>query len=1079
MKFALTGGLSKAPVPMRRMMAFFVLAAAIMMLLMMPGRTHANSGVTITNIQLTPAGGPIKPGGTNGWEINFTTPSTLDPTDTITIDFGPRFKLNITNMNLVSGTFETRAVWVNGSYSPSNVSSDGGKITFPVTTSIRAGGNVKVTLETGAITNDFEGGGKDIQVSTSIDPNPSTYSISIDNNVVQVTLDNTTQGAARVKYSVHYAADHLVSGGNNLALLPSRDITFSLNKNDYSVNGFTPDFVGYDGYLYISLPNTLQATNTIDLEMIVARNPMEPGDYPFAVSSSGYESQMNFAPVTITGDTTPPIGSIALESGESFTYSKLVRLRLNASDGSGSGVSSYALSTTGDFSGNPPKKPFGSVVPFLIADNTKNQRVYVQYYDGAGNASEISWVDFEYRGDALNLLSLTTSSGAAEFPVSPNIDGDEPSYQVKISKETTTVTLTPVLKYPSGKSVSAAQGTLALPVVSGQITVSGLKPGANPVRLTVTPDDHSGYKTYNLVLFREAPALDAEPGQIFSLGGGTEWMVADKDQRTLVSVDAITACPWMEGSNFFGCSWEKNRTTWNENELGYRFQTDLPGTVPYYLNHDYTDSLGTEKSQISDYPYDNTVYENTVDAPQNYAPSVTRSVMAKVGLLSRKEYTDLQSNINLQIRERYNNAWLINPQHDVTGSGPSYRVLATDFSGSPVDDFNSNYGEYKLVPVIHLFAGAKVKSGSGTFGDPYLLDVSDSTIVNLTYGNQTYTPNTERTFNINVAAGVDQIALQANSALSGTTISSVTGGAQLIGEDTIQFPHLEPGNNTAVFQSQSPDGTQTSTYTIIVNKKSVPTVSSVVYGNNSYMPDENKRISIGVNSVTSNVYLYVNTTDSGARIMITNSTVSGAVYGLGSDGVSWINLPGLSFGDNQIQFQLVSSDGLQGQSYTIVVNRAPVGSSAIQSVIVGERAYVPDGGPIRINLDGGVSLVQLSVITSDPKATMTVTGSTVTGYTYSSLPGGVNLINLPNLVLGENRVQVQVASYDQTQTSNYEIVLIRGVAVSSVEAALNNIRNRVDANGDGKFYRADVVEWLKRIPPRKVTPIGTMQALIG
>ncbi|MDD5434279.1 MAG: DUF1566 domain-containing protein [Nitrospira sp.] len=94
--------------------------------------------------------------------------------------------------------------------------------------------------------------------------------------------------------------------------------------------------------------------------------------------------------ITVNADTTPPTGSIVINSNRVYTNTAAVTLRLSCTDPSpGSGCTQMQLSNDGVFDTEPWEPYITSKSWNLLPRDGINKRVYVQYKDNAGNVSPI------------------------------------------------------------------------------------------------------------------------------------------------------------------------------------------------------------------------------------------------------------------------------------------------------------------------------------------------------------------------------------------------------------------------------------------------------------------------------------------------------------------------------------------------------------------------------------------------------------------------------------------------------------------------------------------------------------------
>lgn len=111
---------------------------------------------------------------------------------------------------------------------------------------------------------------------------------------------------------------------------------------------------------------------------------MGPTDDSFAKCGWNIDDVVVHGNSTVA-DTTPPQGTVTINTGAAYTDSVQVTLTLSATDDGGSGLADMAFSTDGV--NWCDSEPYTTSTAFELPDGDGNKTVYVQFRDGAGNVS--------------------------------------------------------------------------------------------------------------------------------------------------------------------------------------------------------------------------------------------------------------------------------------------------------------------------------------------------------------------------------------------------------------------------------------------------------------------------------------------------------------------------------------------------------------------------------------------------------------------------------------------------------------------------------------------------------------------
>lgn len=204
------------------------------------------------------------------------------------------------------------------------------------------------------------------------------------------------------------------------------------------------------------------------------------------LSATATDAASNVSPhsnsIVVKVDTTAPVGTIAINSGDTYTNSLSVGLSLTCNDGpSGSGCAQ--VSTASDGVNFGPFQAYSPVIPITLTGNDGTKTVAVQFKDTVGNISPAS-IDTIILDRAVPTGSITINSGD-QFTNDPSVvlgltcvDSGSGCAQVSMAPDGIT--------YGSFVSYSASAGT-TLPLGDGLKTVSVIyKDGAGNVSPSAT-----------------------------------------------------------------------------------------------------------------------------------------------------------------------------------------------------------------------------------------------------------------------------------------------------------------------------------------------------------------------------------------------------------------------------------------------------------------------------------------------------------------------------------------------------------------------------------------------------------------
>jgi gliding motility-associated-like protein len=326
-----------------------------------------------------------------------------------------------------------------------------------------------------------------------------------------------------------------------------------------------------------------------------------------------------------------------------------------------------------------------------------------------------------------------------------------------------------------------------------------------------------------------------------------------------------------------------------------------------------------------------------------------------------------------------------------------------------------------------------------------------------TEGNTEYTatvPNSTSTINVTPITSDSTATVTVN----GVEVPSGTASAEL---------PLEVGENTITTIVKAEDGT-TTTYTVIVTREEAPLshnsgLIDLAISEGKLEPgftEGNIEYTAIVPNGTSTINVTPITSDSTATVTVNGVEVP--------SGTASANLP-LEVGENEIKTIVTTQDGTT-TTYIVVVTReeAPLShNSGLIDLAISEGKLEPGftEGNIEYTaiVPNGTSTINVTPITSDSTATVTVNGVEV--------PSGTASANLP-LEVGENEIKTVVTAQDGT-TTTYIVVVTRE------EAPLSNNSGLIDLSiSEGKLepgFTEGNIEYIATVPNGtstiNVTPI--------
>jgi hypothetical protein len=1038
------------------------------MTLLHVGKADADAPSSVVSPSLATSPATVVVQDFNQWNFQFTATSGLAAGDQIMVEYPEGFSIN-------SSFLSPPIVDINGV--------EAGAVTFvaPRQLQITVGQQqtlaaqstvsllIKEELVANPSTVSTEG---NILLWTSNDTKPVTIPITVESSSLEVTLSNYYEGAERVNYRFSFAARQNISAVNPLQIsLPYElsdlgyadplEVTLTSYLNGNQTNNTVSEIYG-ESTLNIIPEESISAGSLVVLEFTPdawLMNPYIEGNSATYEIGVGVGDHREWAEVTILKDNEAPTGSIAVHgiAAGGTTFSRSILLDLAATDAD-SGVVGYEISETGEFSGYKVLA-YKPQVSYILSSETDSKTIYVRFYDASGNYSEASSVMIEYN-DKLILDSLSLKDeGSASIALSPLFSDTHQTYDAVVSSSVNTVKI-PFVK-PTAVDIEPEDLRAVYTAVDsthGEITFSNLSYGNNDLKIKVSAG--GDYIDYHVTIYREGPALKhmdnitvINDGSIISLGG-ENWILADKNKRQLILLDAFTGCEHEpESDEPSGCHWDGGKSSWytEGDYYGYEFDPLHSGSIASHLNGNFLDNLGSQSNLISSYPFDN---KNDNDDESKYI------VKAAVGLLSVQQYQSLKlANTNV-LNPFLDSEWFLMNSHH---GGQYYYMFSVDGSGNLVTNGNRK----KVHPVIYLKPGVVINGGTGVVGQsensPYTLGapVVASSNANITSVEYNSTPlsysesSNPPVFSLNVENETTSAELMVtltdpDASLVVDGIEQPTGGAEayismdpmtedggtitgfvlvdepLANVKTVHVTGLPVGPTTIHVHGLAADGTPKN-YDIRITRAapvssdnanlSLLQVGDQVLSLIPNQPSQSFTVSVANNVYSATVLAAVYQPNATMKIVSGTGVVSDL-----NGSHSFI----LNVGNNIYTIEVTAENNTNKQTYTITINRA-----------AGEAE-----GPTQQQLQAALDSLQLTTIlngnTSSTQITNNLTLPALTGVNgfpvswdskrtaYISPAGTVGIVTRPTYLEGDQQVVVEAtvtnATYPAKRTFNFTVL---------------------------------------------------------
>ncbi|MFD0676951.1 MULTISPECIES: RCC1 domain-containing protein [unclassified Paenibacillus] len=492
--------------------------------------------------------------------------------------------------------------------------------------------------------------------------------------------------------------------------------------------------------------------------------------------------------------------------------------------------------------------------------------------------------------------------------------------------------------------------------------------------------------------------------------GGKKWLLWDPGQNgLLLGMDDV----YKIGSK----SWS------NESESSIdciKYAPAKTGSLAYYLNADFYNSLSSQKDWIDNHSWD--VRDNS--GAVVYGTDGT--VEAKVGLLNTEQYKALSD------KEEYGGDgtlrheewqeydwWLLTPrvveQNNSEEDEYGQFVHIVDSWGNIY--FSQPQSEYAVRPAVHLNPSIGVISGTGAFSDPYRLtmlsNAKELTKVTSSHGTTT---SVAGDYQVEVPYSVSSVKLTWELSPQ-ARIGNVTGAVYDSNGWVVSLP--DPG---IAYEIKVPIFAQDNTvaeHKITVTRNLSSSDASLSVASNTGTVEN-----VGADSFKIKVAHDVTsvsltpTVHNASAISIIGGTVTGAVY---NGGV--ITIPELLVGNNTLQLKVTAEDGTTN-NYSISIIRLS-NDANLSSLIIGgtPQSLIANQASqsITVNVPYTMEGLNIAATVADATAKLRIDGQDST----SGKPF------YRSLNVGDNTLAITVTAADETKTYAYQIVINRAADTSN------------------------------------------------
>jgi len=918
--------------------------------------------------------------------INSLSAASSSPTNASSVNYTATFASAITGLS--ASNFSIAASGPSGTSVGTPTSGDGGITwTVPVNT---GSGDGTIQLALANATGITQG------ISTSLPFAGDTYTIDKTPPTVAINAPSPTiTSAGPVSYTVTFADANFGSSSLSSAdIFPNVTRTGTADFSNAVVTGsgtsYTVTFSGVigDGTLGFTVP----AGKATDL--------------------AGNQSPASSPSATFTVDNTPPTAAISAPSAASIgnngsgtvTYTvTYADANFNTSNLTNAGIT---LNTTGTANGTFNVSGGGTTYTVTISNISGFGTLGITLAGGyasdlAGNtdAGAAPSATFNVVASDAILANLTISNGA----LTPGFSSTNYTYTDAIANLTSGITVVPTVDDPNA-TITVNGNLVASGVRSSSIPMSV---GANTVTIVVTAQDGVTTQTYTVTVNRPLPnnavlsSLTLSPTT--TLVGTTGPGNYNFNASVANSTTSIQALPTAQDG--------LATITVNSSAVT---SGSLSQSIPLNVGANTITTVVTAEDGVTTKTYIITVTRagaavaslaNLAISTGTLSPAFSTSTNAYVATVP---YTTTFISFTPTTTD---------PNATVTVNG------ATVPSGSASGPITLSVGSNKVVTTITAQNGATKQTYNTVV--TRLAPSSNAQLASITTTPSTTLMSTTGAGYLNYTAVVSNTttSIQVTPTSTDPTATITVNSSPVASGSLSQVIPLNVGANTITTVLTAQDGVTTKTVIITVNRAASTNaaLASLTVNTGTLTPafaTGTYTYSVSVPNTVNGINITPTTADATATI-----TVGGAPTNSGSPASA-----GLALGLNSFPVVVTAQDGKTTLTYTINVTRVPSSNSFLTSISLTPNAtLVGTTGPGYYNYTAAVgfsvSSVQVTPVTTDATATVTVNGSTVASGSLSQAIA---------LNVGANTITTVVTAQDGTTKTAIITVNRAGAAVASL-----------------------------------------------
>jgi phosphodiesterase/alkaline phosphatase D-like protein len=367
-----------------------------------------------------------------------------------------------------------------------------------------------------------------------------------------------------------------------------------------------------------------------------------------------------------------------------------------------------------------------------------------------------------------------------------------------------------------------------------------------------------------------------------------------------------------------------------------------------------------------------------------------------------------------------------------TSYGTNVVATPSTASGSTATGMNATLTGLKPGTVYHFRAKGVNGVGTGNGSDAIFTTISNlATLSGFTLSSGSLSPafNSNTTnYTASVAATITSLTVTPTATAGTVTGITVNGLPVISGKPDAAIP-LAPGLNTITIATTAQDGVTTVTYTVVVNRLVIPSITTSPVTNLGTTTATLNGTAVANNESTALSFDYGASTSYGTNVAATPSTASGIT----ATGMS-TTLNGLKPGTvYHFRAKGVSSVGTGtglDATFTTISNVATLSGLTLSS---GTLSPTFNGNTTTYTASVAATITSLTVT---PTATAgTVTGITVNG---SSVISGKPSAAIP-LAAGPNTITVSTTAQDSATIDTYTVAVNRLVIPSMTTSSVTNV----------------------------------------